>query len=119
MTRKSVAVAMLPGRLITPVSIAISIITKDPSTPQRVFRRPALSESNRKPFRLIDIPEFVGQSLGVSDWVDIDQVQVNIFGEVTRWAKPGHCNPEYGKTTPLWGNLDSWLSYGGTMLIFF
>jgi len=64
-----------------------------------------LSESNRKPFRLSDIHEFVGQSLGVSNRVDIDQVQVNIFGEVTRWAKPGHCDPEYGKTTPYGGTL--------------
>ena len=29
--------------------------------------------------------EFVGQEIGLTDWLDIDQMQVNIFGEVTRW----------------------------------
>ena len=65
-----------------------------------------MSETNIKPYRLSNIHDSIGQSLGVSDWVDIDQVQVNVFGEVTRWAKPGHCDPEYGKTT----------AYGGTLV---
>ena len=64
-----------------------------------------MSETNIKPFRLSNIHDSIGQSLGVSDWVDIDQIQVNVFGEVTRWAKPGHCDPEYGKTTPYGGTL--------------
>ena len=29
--------------------------------------------------------EYIGQEIGVTDWLDIDQMQVNIFGEVTRW----------------------------------
>ncbi len=29
--------------------------------------------------------EFVGREIGLTDWLDIDQMQVNIFGEVTRW----------------------------------
>ena len=29
--------------------------------------------------------EFVGQEIGLTDWLAIDQMQVNIFGEVTRW----------------------------------
>ena len=50
--------------------------------------------------------ESVGQKMGVSNWVFIDQTQVNVFGEVTRWRTPGHCDPEYGSTTP----------YGGTII---
>jgi len=36
-----------------------------------------------KQFLLANAGEFVGKSLGVSGWVDIDQAQVNIFGKVT------------------------------------
>ena len=55
---------------------------------------------------LSQMEENVGQKLGISDWVFIDQTQVNIFGEVTRWRTPGHCDPEYGQSTP----------YGGTII---
>jgi acyl dehydratase len=57
------------------------------------------------PFRLSDAHTRIGETLAVSDWVSIDQVQVNVFGEVTRWRTPGHCDPEYAKTTPYGGTL--------------
>lgn len=63
-----------------------------------------MMQSN-KPFRLAHAKELIGQPLGVSDWEFIDQVQVNVFGEVTRWRTPGHCDPEYAKTTPYGGTL--------------
>ena len=47
----------------------------------------------------------IGKPLGVSNWVTIDQVQVNIFGEVSRWRKPGHCDPESAKDGPYGGTL--------------
>lgn len=59
-----------------------------------------------QPFRLATAPDRIGEKLGTSDWVFIDQTQVNVFGEVTRWRTPGHCEPEYAKTT----------RYGGTLL---
>jgi acyl dehydratase len=59
-----------------------------------------------KPFMLAAAEQQVGQALGISPWVFIDQVQVNVFAEVTRWRTPGHCDPEHAKTTP----------YGGTLL---
>ena len=59
-----------------------------------------------KPFLLATAADRIGEKLGVSDWVFIDQVQVNVFGEVTRWRTPGHCDPEYAKTT----------RYGGTLM---
>jgi acyl dehydratase len=58
------------------------------------------------PFLLATATQRIGQKLGISPWVHIDQVQVNVFGEVTRWRTPGHCDPEHGKTT----------RYGGTLL---
>jgi len=60
----------------------------------------------RKPFLLSNARERIGEHLGTSDWVFIDQIQVNVFGEVTRWRTPGHCDPEYAKTT----------RYGGTLI---
>ena len=58
-----------------------------------------------KPFLLTNAHEWVGESIGVSDWVGIDQVQVNVFGEVSRWHKPGHCDPEYARKGPYGGTL--------------
>ena len=34
---------------------------------------------------LANAHEYIGQEIGLSEWLDIDQMQVNIFGEVTRW----------------------------------
>lgn len=62
--------------------------------------------SETQSFYLSSARESIGDKLGVSPWVDIDQLQVNVFGEVTRWRTPGHCEPEYAKDTP----------YGGTLL---
>lgn len=58
------------------------------------------------PFLLAEAHERLGEKLGTSDWVFIDQTQVNVFGEVTRWRTPGHCEPEIAKRGP----------YGGTLL---
>ncbi len=57
------------------------------------------------PFLLSTARERIGEHLGTSNWVAIDQVQVNVFGEVTRWRTPGHCDPEYARTTPYGGTL--------------
>lgn len=62
--------------------------------------------NEQKPFLLATAGERIGESLGTSDWVFIDQVQVNVFGEVTRWRTPGHCEPEHGKKS----------RYGGTLM---
>ena len=56
---------------------------------------------------LSNVHEYVGQEVSVTDWVDIDQMQVNIFGEITRWAKRGHCDPEWAKDNS---------PYGGTLV---
>ncbi len=58
-----------------------------------------------RPFLLSDASARVGEKLGISDWVFIDQIQVNVFGEVTRWRTPGHCDPEYAKKGPYGGTL--------------
>ncbi|MDZ7686058.1 MAG: MaoC/PaaZ C-terminal domain-containing protein [Gammaproteobacteria bacterium] len=39
----------------------------------------------------------MGREVAVTDWVELDQMQVNIFGEITRWAKRGHNDPEWAR----------------------
>jgi acyl dehydratase len=63
------------------------------------------AQAMSEPFYLSSAEARIGEKLGVSDWVHIDQIQVNVFGEVTRWHTPGHCDPEYAKTTPYGGTL--------------
>lgn len=60
-----------------------------------------------KNFLLANAHEFIGQEVALTDWVDIDQVQVNVFGEVTRWATWMHCDVE---------RCEEESPYGGTIL---
>ena len=57
-------------------------------------------------FTLAGSEGLIGKRLGISQWVFIDQTQVNVFAEVTRWRTPGHCDPEYASNT----------KYGGTLI---
>ena len=61
--------------------------------------------TDKKSFLLSHADKRIGEKLGISPWVSIDQVQANVFGEVTRWRTPGHCDPEYAKDTPYGGTL--------------
>ena len=45
-------------------------------------------------FLLKNAHSFVGQELAVTEWIFIDQMQANIFGEVTRWNHWMHSDPE-------------------------
>lgn len=64
-----------------------------------------MTHTSDRPFLLSEAPQRIGEQLGVSDWVFIDQIQVNIFGEVTRWRTPGHCDPEFAARGPYGGTL--------------
>jgi len=48
----------------------------------------------RDEISLANAHAFVGQEIGLSDWVEVDQMQTNVFGEVTRWRTWMHCDPE-------------------------
>jgi acyl dehydratase len=52
---------------------------------------------------LANAHEFVGGEFGITDWVFVDQMQTNVFGEVTRWRTPGHCDPVWAKENSPWG----------------
>ena len=44
-------------------------------------------------FLLANAHTFVGKELAVTDWVHIDQMQTDVFGEVTRWNHWMHSDP--------------------------
>ena len=55
---------------------------------------------------LANIHEQIGKQVATTAWVEIDQMQVNIFGEITRWAKRGHNDAEWAaKNSPYGGTL--------------
>jgi acyl dehydratase len=56
---------------------------------------------------LRDLHQQVGKEVAITDWVSLDQMQVNIFGEITRWPKRGHNDPEWAKENS---------PYGGTLV---
>ena len=45
----------------------------------------------------------IGQKLGVSPWILIDQEAINRFGEVTRDPDPQHVDPEWSRENSPWG----------------
>ena len=58
-------------------------------------------------FLLSNADQFVGQEIALTDWLDIDQDQVDRFGEVTRWAPWMHTDP---------GRCEKESPYGGTLV---
>ena len=53
---------------------------------------------------LANAEDFVGQELGVTDWTGVDQLQVNVFGEVTRWRTWMHCDQERSRAESPYGD---------------
>lgn len=49
------------------------------------------------------VHEYIGREVAVTGWVELDQMQVNIFGEITRWPKRGHNDPAWAKAHSPWG----------------
>jgi len=45
----------------------------------------------------------IGQKLGVSPWILIDQETINRFGEVTKDPDPQHVDPEWCRQNSPWG----------------
>jgi len=57
-------------------------------------------------FALANADQFVGQEIALSDWITIDQDQVDRFGAVTRWPTWMHVDPERcAKESPYGGTL--------------
>ncbi|MCK0536161.1 MaoC family dehydratase [Alcanivorax quisquiliarum] len=48
----------------------------------------------------VDLPSYVGQELGASEWFQIDQARINAFADATLDHQFIHVNPEMAKQTP-------------------
>ena len=55
--------------------------------------------------RLTDLQGLVGQSLGTSDWVQIDQERIDRFAEATGDHQWIHVDPERAKSGPFGGPI--------------
>ena len=53
-----------------------------------------MTDSAATDFLLENAHTFVGKELAVTEWIFIDQMQANVFGEVTRWNHWMHSDPE-------------------------
>lgn len=51
------------------------------------------------------LSEMVGQEIGVSDWVMIDQERINVFADNTEDHQFIHINPEMAAKTPFGGTI--------------
>ncbi len=60
----------------------------------------------REAFLLANAERFVGQEIALTDWITIDQDQVDRFGAVTRWPTWMHVDPERcARESPYGGTL--------------
>ena len=55
--------------------------------------------------KLQDMVEKVGQDIGTSDWIVVDQARIDAFAEVTEDRQFIHVNPEMAKATPFGGTI--------------
>ena len=52
-----------------------------------------------------DLAGIVGQEVGVSDWIEIDQERINVFADVTEDHQFIHIDEEKAKQTPFGGTI--------------
>ncbi|MBT6274227.1 MAG: MaoC family dehydratase [Chromatiales bacterium] len=63
--------------------------------------------TSSEPFLLSNAHTFVGREMALTDWVFVDQIQANVFGEVTRWTPWMHSDPK---------RCEEESPYGGTIM---
>ena len=55
---------------------------------------------------LVDVPGLVGEELGVSDWITVDQSMINLFADATHDHQFIHVDPERAATeSPFGGTI--------------
>ena len=66
-----------------------------------------MSRTERKgtPTPVADLPGLIGQEIGVSRWITIDQARIDAFAEVTEDRQFIHIDPEAAKATPFGGTI--------------
>lgn len=52
-----------------------------------------------------DLQSLIGQEVGVSRWIEIDQVRIDAFAKITEDEQFIHVDPEAAKATPFGGTI--------------
>lgn len=52
-----------------------------------------------------DLPSLIGQEVGVSRWIEVDQARIDAFARITEDEQFIHVDPERAKATPFGGTI--------------
>ena len=52
-----------------------------------------------------DLPSLVGQEVGLSRWITVDQARIDAFARITEDEQFIHVDPERARTTPFGGTI--------------
>jgi len=52
-----------------------------------------------------DLPSLIGQEVGVSRWIEVDQARIDAFARITEDEQFIHIDPERAKATPFGGTI--------------
>ena len=52
-----------------------------------------------------DLPSLIGQEVGVSRWLTVDQARIDAFARITEDEQFIHVDPERARTTPFGGTI--------------
>ena len=55
--------------------------------------------------KLSDLPSLVGQEVGLSRWITVDQARIDAFARITEDEQFIHVDPERAKSTPFGGTI--------------
>ena len=66
-----------------------------------------MSRTERKgtPIPIADLPGLIGEEIGVSRWIEIDQARIDAFADITEDRQFIHIDPEAAKATPFGGTI--------------
>ncbi|MFE9085132.1 MaoC family dehydratase [Brevundimonas sp. NPDC003935] len=52
-----------------------------------------------------DLPSLIGQEVGVSRWIEVDQARIDAFARITEDEQFIHVDPERARATPFGGTI--------------
>ena len=52
-----------------------------------------------------DLPSLVGQEVGLSRWISVDQARIDAFARITEDEQFIHVDPEAARATPFGGTI--------------
>lgn len=66
-----------------------------------------MSRTERKgtPIPIADLPGLIGEEIGVSRWMEIDQARIDAFADITEDRQFIHIDPEAARATPFGGTI--------------